>query len=244
MSINTSGRAMNRRSAQAMEARAEGLATSAPRRSRLLGAAWRRSVMMAATALLVFAFSSAQAQTNDDQSRTSSFTYCEAGDGVPNGLLKTETVEPGNAQLCVTTIYTCDRYGNQASASTADCDGTAGNALFTSRASNPALGSQAVTVAPVSGVVVAAGAFATSNTNALGQSESRTYDPRFGIATSLPGPNGLTTNWTLDDFGRAVMESRTNGTRTVSDHSLEHTGTPPPMSPAILSAILQLLLDE
>ena len=186
----------------------------------------------------------AQPQTNDDQSRTSSFTCCEAGDGVPNRLLKTETVEPGNAQLCVTTIYTCDRYGDKASVSTANCDGATGNALFTSRAGNSAFASQTVTVAAVSGVVVPAGAFATSSTNALSQTESRTYDPRLGIATGLTGPNGLVTNWTLDDFGWAVMESRADGTRTVSDSSRQGTGTPPPTNPAVLSSILQLLLDD
>lgn len=184
----------------------------------------------------------AQPQTNDDQSRTSSFTCCEAGDGLPNRLLKTETVEPGNAQLCVTTIYTCDRYGNKASANTANCDGTACNALLTSRAGEHAFASQ--TVAAASGVVVPAGAFATSSTNALSQTESRTYDPRLGIATGLTGPNGLVTNWTLDDFGWAVMESRADGTRTVSDSSRQGTGTPPPTNPAVLSAIPQLLLDD
>jgi hypothetical protein len=37
------------------------------------------------------------------------------------------------------------------------------------------------------------GEFATSHANALGQSESWIYDPRFGKPTSHTGPNGLTT---------------------------------------------------
>ena len=158
----------------------------------------------------------AQAQTTSDQTRASSFTYYQLSDGALNGLLKTETVEPNNPQLCVTTTYTYDAYGNKSVASTANCPGATGNALFTPRTSRSAFAAQTVTVAAVSGVVVPAGAFATTSTNALSQSENRTYDPRFGTATSLTGPNSLTTNWVLDDFGRAVMETRADGTRTVS----------------------------
>ena len=156
------------------------------------------------------------AQTNYDQSRTSSFTYFVAADGAKAGLLKTETIEPGNAQLCVTTTYDYDGYGNKKVASTANCAGATGNALFASRASTSTYATQTVTIAGVSGVVVPAGAFPTASTNALSQSDSKTYDPRFGAAISLTGPNALTTTWTLDDFGRAITETRADGTRTFS----------------------------
>jgi YD repeat-containing protein len=58
------------------------------------------------------------------------------------------------------------------------------------------------------------GQFATSATNALSQSESWQYDTRFGLPTSHTGPNGLTTTWTYDTFGRKTLEVRADGTRT------------------------------
>ncbi|MBW9332388.1 hypothetical protein FEE59_02570, partial [Herbaspirillum sp. RU 5E] len=58
------------------------------------------------------------------------------------------------------------------------------------------------------------GQFPITSTNALGQSESRTYDARFGKVTSLTGPNGLTTQWQYDSFGRKTREIRADGTQT------------------------------
>ncbi|WP_034378107.1 RHS repeat domain-containing protein, partial [Herbaspirillum rubrisubalbicans] len=58
------------------------------------------------------------------------------------------------------------------------------------------------------------GQFPVTSTNALGQSESRTYDARFGKVTSLTGPNGLTTQWQYDSFGRKTREIRADGTQT------------------------------
>lgn len=151
-------------------------------------------------------------------SRSSSFAY-----DATTGLLTSETVEPDNPNLCVTTTYQYDAYGNKTIATTANCAGASGRALFTSRASSSTFDTQPATViVPVNGVptsvdvTVPAGAFATSASNALNQSESRTYDPRFGNATSLTGPNTLTTNWQVDDFGRTVRESRADGTATIT----------------------------
>ena len=52
----------------------------------------------------------------------------------------------------------------------------------------------------------ALGEFALTNTNALGQSESWQYDARFGKPTSHTGPNGLTTTWSYDVYGRKTLE--------------------------------------
>ena len=60
----------------------------------------------------------------------------------------------------------------------------------------------------------AEGQFVSSNTNALGQSESFQHDARFGQPTSQTGPNGLTTSWSYDSFGRKIQEIRPDGTQT------------------------------
>jgi len=58
------------------------------------------------------------------------------------------------------------------------------------------------------------GQFISSNTNALGQSESIQYDARFGKPTSHTGPNGLTTTFSYDVLGRKIQEVRADGTQT------------------------------
>ncbi len=143
-----------------------------------------------------------------DQTRSSSFTYFDATSGVKNGLLKTETVELNNAQLCVTTTYDYDRYGNKSTATTANCGGASGVALFAPRTSGSSFVSQTANVP--------SGAFPATSANALNHSETKTYDPRFGAVLTLIGPNSLPTTWEVDDFGRKTRELRADGTSTRS----------------------------
>ena len=58
----------------------------------------------------------------------------------------------------------------------------------------------------------AQGRFAIASTNALGHQETRSFDPGFGNPLSLTGPNGLTTVWNYDGFGRKTQEKRADGT--------------------------------
>ncbi|UWE14533.1 RHS repeat domain-containing protein [Herbaspirillum huttiense] len=125
--------------------------------------------------------------------RTSSFEYDAA-----TGLLTKEVIEPDNAQLRLETSYTYDAYGNKVSATT----------------SSAASGAAAVAPRTSGTTYDANGQFPVTSTNALGQSESRTYDARFGKVTSLTGPNGLTTQWQYDSFGRKTREIRADGTQT------------------------------
>ncbi len=143
-------------------------------------------------------------------SRSSSFEY-----DATSGLLTSETVEPNNVALCVKTTYQYDAYGNKIGSTTANCSGASGRAVFTSRSSSSSYAAQSVTIAGVT-VAVPAGAFAGVVANALNQSESKTFDPRFGSVSSLTGPNALTANWQVDDFGRTVRESRADGTSSIS----------------------------
>jgi RHS repeat-associated protein len=145
-------------------------------------------------------------------SRSSSFTY------QVNGLLQSETIEPdpGNVNSCVVTTHSYDVWGNKNAASTANCPGAAGRAVFATRANGSTFAAQTVTIGGNAAVLIPAGQFATTATNALSQSETRVYDPRFGVVTSLTGPNGLTTTFIYDDFGRKIKETRADGTSSVT----------------------------
>ena len=140
--------------------------------------------------------------------RVSSFEY-----DATTGLLSAEVVEPDTAQLCVRTVYGYDIYGNKNLATTSNCTGATGLAVFTTRASGATFNAVSTTVNGTP-VTVPAGYFPATSTNALNQSETKVYDPRFGTVTQLTGPNALATQWQFDDFGRKVLETRADGTRT------------------------------
>ena len=63
--------------------------------------------------------------------RSSAFEYDPA-----SGLLTKEIIEPDNPQLCLTTTYTYDTYGNKQSATTTHCAGATGDAVITPRSSS------------------------------------------------------------------------------------------------------------
>jgi RHS repeat-associated protein len=144
--------------------------------------------------------------------RTSAFEYDAA-----TGLLKAEVVEPGMPDLCVRTEYTLDGYGNRVTSTVKNCSGASGAALFTVRSTKAAYASHNTTAGGAT-YVVPAGTFIRSATNAKGQSETREHDPRFGSLSAQSGPNGLTTRWYYDDFGRKSLEIAPDGNRTVIRH--------------------------
>ncbi len=193
-----------------------GVRPAAPARPRAIWTfhVWVR--IWAAIVLLVVS-SSLSAQSVYVQGRESAFTYYGPSDGLRNGLLKTETVEPSSPALCVTTTYDYDAYGNRSSAVTANCAGAPVAASFPSRTGSTTYALQSITVVGIS-VTVPAGTFPTTSTNALLQSESTVTDPRFGATVKLTGPNVLSTTWDVDDFGRRTREVRADGTSTISYH--------------------------
>ncbi|MBI2312112.1 MAG: RHS repeat protein, partial [Betaproteobacteria bacterium] len=141
--------------------------------------------------------------------RTSSFKYNAA-----TGLLTKEIIEPDNASLCLVTTYTYDAFGNKASATTRNCNGSAGEAAAPT--GDPVIESRTATTgwAADSGGTDPQGRFPNTATNALGHAETRVFDSRFGTVTTLTGPNGLTTTWNFDGFGRKTLETRADGTQT------------------------------
>ncbi|MFM9880347.1 MAG: hypothetical protein ACKVOO_08065, partial [Burkholderiaceae bacterium] len=162
---------------------------------------WTASFKALATLLLPliaaqFLAGPAQAQANPGNiTRISSFAYNAAG------LLTQEVIEPDSAQACLTTTHGYDNFGNKTSVSTAACAGASGSAIAS--ASAPRMATTAYG---------ADGRFPVSTTNALGHSETKLYDARFGLPTSLKGPNQLTTTWAYDGFGRKTRETRADGT--------------------------------
>ncbi|MES9856861.1 MAG: FG-GAP-like repeat-containing protein [Sedimenticola sp.] len=117
--------------------------------------------------------------------RTSAFEYNA------DGLLSREIIEPYNTEQRKQTDTDYDSYGNKIQVT------TSGQGI-TSRSANTQYSAD--------------GRFPVSVTNALGHSESRSYDPLLGVMTSLTGPNGLTTTWEHDSFGREIREDRADGT--------------------------------
>jgi RHS repeat-associated protein len=143
--------------------------------------------------LVLAAVWSGAAFAQSSGTRSSGFGYDPA-----SGLLTQEVIEPGTPSLRLQTDYIYDAYGNKTSATVSGID-------IVTRAASTTYDAQ--------------GRFATSATNALGQSETWQYDPRFGLPTSHTGPNGLTTTWSYDGFGRKILEVRADGTRSQFTYS-------------------------
>jgi RHS repeat-associated protein len=145
----------------------------------------RLTVCTAALALLWSGAAIAQQQVG---TRASGFGYDAA-----SGLLTREVVEPDLSQYRLQTDYGYDAFGNKTAVSVSGAD----------------IATRSATTG-----YDARGQFALSSTNALNQSESFTYDPRFGLPLTHTGPNGLITSWSYDGFGRKLLEIRPDGTRT------------------------------
>jgi RHS repeat-associated protein len=142
---------------------------------------------------------------SSDLTRYSSFCYDSS-----TGLLTREVIEPGSMTCSagsagtntLITEYTYDAYGHRTATTVS---GGSGGSAITSRSSYAAYDS--------------IGQFQTSATNALSQSEIWAYDERFAGPVSHTGPNGLTTTWTYDEYGRATLETRPDGTKTASSYA-------------------------
>ncbi len=119
--------------------------------------------------------------------RSASYAYNSAG------LVIQEVIEPDNTELRQQTDYEYDNFGNQTVVTLSGAD-------VESRATTTVYDSQ--------------GRYPVSVTNALGHTETYTYDASFGVMTSLTGPNGLTTSWQYDGFGNKIREDRADGTWT------------------------------
>ena len=157
----------------------------------------------AALATALGATPSAQAQVPADPysySRTTSYSYDA------KGRLQTETIEPDTPAWCVVSTHGYDAWGNRNTTTQANCAGAVPTRQqFASRTSSV-------------NYTASQGLFPNQATNALNQSASTVFDARFGVKTSATDLAGLTTNWQLDDFGRPILETRPDGTKSVLRH--------------------------
>jgi RHS repeat-associated protein len=180
-----------RRTSRARDPR---IRTRAPRASRIFSHGWLLGRLTQASV-------ESGALGASDLTRTSGFSYD------PNtGLLLTEVVEPGasdSSNLKVTTTYAYDSFGNKHLVTVAGSGGVAPCKTETDYDAH--------------------GQFPTRVTNCLGESESYAYDApfsaAFGLAHSHTGPNGLTTTWAYDSFGRKTQETRPDGTYTTVSYT-------------------------
>ena len=138
--------------------------------------------------------------------RTSTFTYNST-----TGLLQSETIEPGT-NFWLTKQYQHDTYGNRTSVTTTGYGVAArtSNTHYDSRGVHP-----------------------ISSSNALGHTETYEHNDPWGNRTQLTGPNGLSTAWLYDGFGRLYRETRADGTHSSTAYawcsgSCPHFGGRPP----------------
>ena len=158
--------------------------TALKRAAGVLGSA----VGTAFVAALLSTASVATASAATTQTRITAFEY----DPV-TGLLTKEIIQPDDPALRLETTYTHDGFGNR----------------LTTTVSAPG---ETPRVSEV--LYDAQGRFLEWAENALDHREWRDFDPRFGTATKLTGPNGLDTTWDYDLFGRKIKETRADKTYT------------------------------
>ncbi|MDI3259366.1 MAG: FG-GAP-like repeat-containing protein, partial [Sinobacteraceae bacterium] len=134
--------------------------------------------------------------TGNRITRTSTFTYA-AG----TGLLASEEVEPNDKNHWMLTEYTRDGFGN----------------ITSTTVSGPDIDTRASTN-QFSSLWPYYGRFKTQACNALNQCTSYAYDTGTGNVTSSTDPNGVTTTYQYDVFGRAagqiVNQNRSDGLNT------------------------------
>lgn len=141
-----------------------------------------------------------QATNQPTQTRTAAFAY-DAG----SGLLTREESEPGTA-LSLVKSYEYDGFGNiiRSTISGADITARSQSTEFDSR-----------------------GRHLIKSKNALGHTESRSYDARLGLPTAITDPNGLIISRSYDSFGRLLRESRPDGTQSTLSYRLCRPGNCP-----------------
>lgn len=130
--------------------------------------------------------------------RTSAFEY-----DATTGFVTAESIEPNDPQLLLRTVYTYDGFGNKTSVTVSD-----------SGSNEYPITTATSTTSYDYAALASTGIYTVTHTNAKGHVETQVIDAQFGKPLSLTGPNGLTTQWQYDGFGRQITEIRADGTQT------------------------------
>src|SRR5579862_3104783 len=132
---------------------------------------------------------------------------------IATGLLTRETIEPETSSdktLQLTTGYGYDPYGNKSSSASKGCVW-----LSATNCSNATATATRETDMQYDDTVLH-GQFLTKTTNALGQNETWAYaadiNTGFGLPSGHTGPNGLTTSFQYDAFGRKTLQVQPTST--------------------------------
>lgn len=147
-----------------------------------------------------------------------------------SGLLRKEVVEPDKSELCLVTEYGYDSFGNVTSKLARNCNGSAGlfpgsGAGVNQEAPAPNVGTPVGLLANFPSRIVEKtdhgtdGRFPVSVKNALNHESRTTHDARFGAVLTQTGPNGLSTKWSYDSFGRRRLEQKPDGTGSMWIHA-------------------------
>jgi RHS repeat-associated protein len=131
------------------------------------------------------------------QTRTSAFTFDDLG------LIDSETIEPNNSTLALTTTYRYDIFGNRTSKS---------------------IGGQGISTRTETQSYEPQGRFVAMQTNTLGHEARFEFDARNGQPTRATDANGLMTAWDYDGMGRKGFELRPDGTKTTIRYESRTTG--------------------
>ena len=125
---------------------------------------------------------------------------------LPNGLVESDTVEPGNAAFEVTTRYDYDALGHVVRKTVSAADGTAPRTVAM-RYDDPR--------------------FMTASVNQLGHATGGAYDGRFGKVTRAVDVNGLVSEDEYDGFGRKRRGKLPSGVETTTELRFCDTSCPP-----------------
>ena len=144
--------------------------------------------------------------------RLSSFAYQDIGGascaGAASGQLCIETIQPDEPTAASNQCIALSRCGGLQRPRCTNTTRTATGRSPRSRlkdSDGTALADRATTTTFSDN-----GRFPTTIVNGLSQSETRSYDHRFGVATAVTGPNGMTTTTLLDGLGRAYGQRAFN----------------------------------